>query len=95
MTGAKEGIIWFLKPTWEQMQDVKTWRLAAGQMFFSLSVSWGGLIMFGSYNKFRNGVYGDAMFVSICDTVTSILGGILGEKAIGLRVVTGAWVSYG
>jgi SNF family Na+-dependent transporter len=28
------------------------WRKAAEQMFYSLSVSWGGLIMFGSYNKF-------------------------------------------
>lgn len=76
MTGAVDGIIFFLKPTWEKMSQVVTWRKAAGQMFFSLSVSWGGLIMFGSYNKFRNGVYGDAMFVSVCDTVTSILGGI-------------------
>ena len=76
MTGAREGILFFIKPTWDKMSQVVTWRKAAGQMFFSLSVSWGGLIMFGSYNKFKNGVYGDAMFVSICDTVTSILGGI-------------------
>ena len=30
------------------------WRKAAEQMFFSLGVSWGGLMMFGSYNKFHN-----------------------------------------
>ena len=34
----------------------KVWRKAAEQMFFSLSVSWGGLIMFGSYNKFHHKV---------------------------------------
>jgi hypothetical protein len=33
-------------------QDPNVWRKAAEQMFYSLSVSWGGLIMFGSYNKF-------------------------------------------
>ena len=37
---------------------VQVWVAAAGQMFFSLSVSFGGIIMFGSYNKFTNNVYG-------------------------------------
>ena len=38
---------------------------AAGQMFFSLSVSFGGIIMFGSYNKFRNNVYGYVLFYPV------------------------------
>ncbi|CAL1544448.1 unnamed protein product [Lymnaea stagnalis] len=39
-------------------KTVEAWAAAAGQMFFSLSVSFGGIIMFGSYNKFNNKVYG-------------------------------------
>ncbi len=46
----------FFIPEWEKLLEIKVWRLAAEQMFFSLSVSWGGLIMFGSYNKFRHKV---------------------------------------
>ena len=29
----------------------KVWRKAAGQVFFSLGISWGGIVMFGSYNR--------------------------------------------
>jgi len=32
----------------------QVWVQAAGQIFFSLSVGFGGLITYGSYNKFRN-----------------------------------------
>jgi solute carrier family 6 amino acid transporter-like protein 5/7/9/14 len=44
-------------PKWEKLLEITVWRKAAEQMFFSLSVSWGGLIMFGSYNKFRKPVH--------------------------------------
>ena len=43
-------------------------------MFFSLSVSWGGLIMFGSYNKFRHRVHYPALIISSLDFLTSIIG---------------------
>lgn len=36
---------------------LQVWQAAAGQMFFSLSVSMGGLIMYSSYNDFHNNVY--------------------------------------
>jgi solute carrier family 6 amino acid transporter-like protein 5/7/9/14 len=49
------------------------WRKAAEQMFFSLGVSWGGLMMFGSYNKFNNKINYDASFVSSLDFVTSLI----------------------
>ena len=48
---------YFFVPKWEKLLEITVWRKAAEQMFFSLSVSWGGLIMFGSYNKFRNPVH--------------------------------------
>ncbi len=46
----------FFVPDFDKLMDPSVWRKAAEQMFFSLSVSWGGLIMFGSYNKFRHKV---------------------------------------
>ena len=48
---------YFFIPEWEKLKEITVWRKAAEQMFFSLGVSWGGMIMFGSYNDFRNPVH--------------------------------------
>ncbi|KAI5702074.1 hypothetical protein M8J75_016290 [Diaphorina citri] len=61
----------------------KVWHAAAGQMFFSLSVSMGGLIMYSSYNDFSNNVYRDALVVSVMDTITSIMSGIVTFSILG------------
>ena len=61
----------------------QVWRAAAGQMFFSLGCSWGGIIMFGSYNKFKNNVYLDALFISTIDFLTSVIAGIVIFSVLG------------
>ncbi|KAG1688561.1 Sodium- and chloride-dependent glycine transporter 2 [Nymphon striatum] len=83
LPGALKGISYFFIPKWEQLLEVKVWKAAAEQLFFSLSVSWGGLIMFGSYNKFRNKVHRDAFFVSSLDFVTSLIAGIVIFSVLG------------
>ncbi|KAK3865268.1 hypothetical protein Pcinc_029109 [Petrolisthes cinctipes] len=73
MEGASEGLRFLFVPRWSEIMSIQVWRKAAEQMFFSLSVSWGGLIMFGSYNKFRNKVHIDAFIVSSLDFITSLI----------------------
>lgn len=63
--------------------DVQVWRKAAEQMFFSLGVTWGGLVMFGSYNKFRHKVHIDAFIISSLDFLTSIIAGIVIFSVLG------------
>lgn len=50
------------------------WHDAATQIFYSLGVAFGGLETMASYNKFKNNVYRDAVFVAILNCFTSILG---------------------
>ncbi|XP_037085961.1 sodium- and chloride-dependent neutral and basic amino acid transporter B(0+)-like isoform X2 [Pollicipes pollicipes] len=76
LPGAIDGIKFFFIPEWEKLKDITVWQKAAEQMFFSLSVSWGGLIMFGSYNKFNNKVHIDSMVISSLDFVTSIIASV-------------------
>ena len=42
-------------------------------MFFSLGISWGGLMMFGSYNRFHNKIHIDATIISLVDFLTSLI----------------------
>ena len=63
--------------------EITVWRKAAEQMFFSLSVSWGGLIMFGSYNKFRHKVHYPALIISSLDFLTSIIAGVVVFSILG------------
>jgi hypothetical protein len=55
---------------------VQVWRKADGQVF-SLGISWGSIMMFGSYNKFNASVHIDARIVSVVDFLTSLLASIV------------------
>ena len=61
------------------------WRKAAEQMFFSLSISWGGLFMFGSYNKFKHKVHITATVISSLDFLTSIIASVLVFSILGAQ----------
>ncbi|KAL5276886.1 hypothetical protein ACFFRR_002227 [Megaselia abdita] len=91
LEGAVDGIIFFLKPQWSELINLKVWKEAVVQCFFSLAVGLGPLIMFSSYNKFEHKIYRDAMIVTSLDTVTSLLAGItmfaiLGNLAHNLNI---------
>ena len=44
------------------------WRDAATQIFYSLSVAWGGVPALSSYNKFHNNVFKAALTVSLTNS---------------------------
>ncbi|XP_053608028.1 sodium-dependent nutrient amino acid transporter 1-like [Plodia interpunctella] len=76
LEGASKGILFFLTPEWEKILEIKVWYAAVTQVFFSLSVCSGALVMFSSYNGFRQNVYRDSMIVTTLDTFTSLISGI-------------------
>ena len=53
LPGATEGIMYFLTPDFERMKQPEVWYAAAGQLFYSLSACWGGIITLSSYSKFQ------------------------------------------
>jgi len=76
LPGAYDGIMYFLTPQWEKLLDPNVWYQAVSQSFFSLSVSFGSISMFSSYNDFKHNVYRDAWIISFMDTGTSVLAGL-------------------
>ncbi|XP_043260588.1 sodium-dependent nutrient amino acid transporter 1-like [Colletes gigas] len=109
LDGAVNGIVFFIKPDWGKLFDANVWYAAVTQCFFSLSVCFGGVVMYSSYNDFKHNIYRDVIVVTTLDTFTSLIAGftifgILGNLAHELgtedisNVVRGgtglAFVSY-
>jgi len=87
LDGAMDGVKeLFIPKAWtgpKTITDPQVWRKAAEQMFYSLSVSWGGLVMFGSYNKFGHKVHITAATISSLDFLTSIISGLAVFSILG------------
>ncbi|XP_043500880.1 sodium-dependent nutrient amino acid transporter 1-like [Polistes fuscatus] len=76
LEGASNGIIFFIQPKWDKLFDPNVWYAAVTQCFFSLSVCFGGVVMYSSYNDFRHNIYRDVMVVTTLDTFTSLMAGL-------------------
>ncbi|XP_053680670.1 sodium-dependent nutrient amino acid transporter 1-like [Anopheles nili] len=83
LEGAGEGLKYFITPDWDELLNADVWKEAVSQCFFSLSICFGGVIAFSSYNNFSNNIYRDAMIISWLDTFTSLLSGALVFSIIG------------
>ncbi|XP_069468962.1 sodium- and chloride-dependent neutral and basic amino acid transporter B(0+)-like [Ambystoma mexicanum] len=88
LEGAYEGIQYYIgeQSDFSKLKTADVWKDAATQIFFSLSVAWGGLVALSSYNKFHNNCYSDAIFVCVTNCLTSVFAGfaifsILGHMA--------------
>uniref|UniRef100_A0A1B0G9S9 Transporter n=1 Tax=Glossina morsitans morsitans TaxID=37546 RepID=A0A1B0G9S9_GLOMM len=77
LPGSLNGIIYFLRPQWDQLLNPNVWYAAITQMFFSLAICFGTLVMYASYNNFRKNVYRDVIIITSVDSMTSILAGCI------------------
>lgn len=57
LPGSARGILYFLTPQFDQLLNPKVWYAAVTQVFFSLAICVGNIIMYSSFNKFTQNVY--------------------------------------
>ncbi|XP_020339729.1 sodium- and chloride-dependent neutral and basic amino acid transporter B(0+) [Oncorhynchus kisutch] len=88
LEGARDGIEFYIgsQSNLTKLGEAEVWRDAATQIFYSLSVAWGGVTALSSYNKFHNNVFKDALTVCLTNCGTSVFAGfaifsILGHMA--------------
>ncbi|CAF4356399.1 unnamed protein product, partial [Rotaria sordida] len=58
LPGMSNGIYFYMKPDVSRLRETRVWNDAANQIFFILSVTYGGLITLSSYNKFNQSTLG-------------------------------------
>lgn len=75
LPGAMEGYKYLLVPQWEFLLQPKTWIMAMGQAFFSLSVTGSGMIIYGSYLKKSEDIVHSSTMTAMLDTCAAMLAG--------------------
>ncbi|XP_038631341.1 sodium- and chloride-dependent neutral and basic amino acid transporter B(0+)-like [Scyliorhinus canicula] len=88
LEGAHKGIEFYIgrESDITRLGHAEVWKDAATQIFFSLSVGWGGIAALSSYNRFHNNCYADAIVICVVNCATSVFAGfaifsILGHMA--------------
>ncbi|XP_056154076.1 sodium-dependent neutral amino acid transporter B(0)AT3-like [Lampris incognitus] len=85
LPGATDGLIYLFTPNFETLKNPQVWLDAATQIFFSLSVAFGGLIAFSSYNPQKNNCERDAILVGVINSVTSLYASIPIFSILGFK----------
>ncbi|XP_052000718.1 sodium-dependent neutral amino acid transporter B(0)AT1-like [Xyrauchen texanus] len=88
LPGATLGLKYLFSPNWETLKNPKVWLDAATQIFFSLSLAFGGLIAFSSYNPEKNNCERDAVIVGCINSATSIYASIPIFAILGFKAQT-------
>lgn len=80
MDGAKEGLSFYLIPDFERMKEIgiiKTITGAMNQAFFTLSLGIGAMSIFGSYIGKERRLTGEAISITILDTLVAFMAGLI------------------
>ena len=81
LPGAMEGVIYYLKPDFRRF-SVKTVLAAMGQLFYSMSLSMGTMIAFGSYMQKNVNIHTAVRQIEWFDTGIAFLSGLIVVPAV-------------
>ncbi len=80
MSGAKEGIAFYLIPSLSRLKEVgvmNTIEAAMAQAFFTLSLGMGNIAIFGSYIEKDRALMGEGIVIIILDTFVALMSGFI------------------
>ncbi|XP_012272454.1 sodium- and chloride-dependent GABA transporter 1 [Orussus abietinus] len=83
LDGARDGLLYYVTPRWEELLNPRPWIDGATQIFFAYSIGTGALPALGSYNKFHHNCYKDALITCVVNTLTCLLAGCVTFSILG------------
>uniref|UniRef100_A0A0N5BSV9 Transporter n=1 Tax=Strongyloides papillosus TaxID=174720 RepID=A0A0N5BSV9_STREA len=84
LDGSSIGIRYYLlEPDFSKILNFKTWKAAATQLCFSLSVGIGGILSLSSYNDKSHNIFKDTLLIVFADGFMSIFGGVTVFSILG------------
>uniref|UniRef100_A0A8C5EJ65 Transporter n=1 Tax=Gouania willdenowi TaxID=441366 RepID=A0A8C5EJ65_GOUWI len=90
LPGATDGLVYLFTPDVSIiLKNPQVWLDAATQIFFSLSLAFGGLIAFSSYNPEKNNCERDALLVGVINSATSLYASISIFSILGFKANNG------
>jgi len=88
LPGAMEGIKFYLTPDFSALLKPEVWLAAYGQIFFTLSLAMGTLIVYASYLHEKSDITVNAFLTSIANCLTSFIAGFAVFSTLGYLAQT-------
>jgi len=82
LDGAWTGIFYYLKPDFTALLDPAIWTAAVSQIFFTLSLAFGIMVAYASYNKDQD-IMEDAWVTAIANSAISLFAGFVVFSILG------------
>ena len=88
LPGALDGLSFYLKPNFQALLDLDVWMAAVTQIFFTLTLGFGVMITYASYQPRESDIVTNALIISISDAGIALLGGFVVFATIGYMSTT-------
>lgn len=82
LPGSSEGIKYLLKPDWTYLLKAKTWVMAMGQAFFTVSLTGCCMVVCGSYANDKFDIPNCAISTALFDTLSALLAAFMIMPAV-------------
>jgi len=83
LPGAMDGIAFYLTPDFAALLDVEVWMSAVTQIFFTLSLGFGVMITYASYQETNTDIVKSALITSIADVSIALTAGFVVFSTLG------------
>jgi len=88
LPGAWVGIFHYLSPDFSALWDPEIWTAAVSQIFFTLSLAFGIMIAYASFNKEDQDITGDAYITAFTNSGISLFAGFVVFSILGYMSTT-------